>query len=111
MTETYIDQIRSIISIAFQADRSAGIEGVAQFLLRDSESDSWALQVIDKQAIAKPGIDADANVTITMTVQDCAQLFEGKLDPAKAFMQGRIKLSGDMAFAMKLISLFNLGKV
>ena len=109
MTESYIDQISNIISNAFQADRSAGIGGVAQFLLRDSESDSWSLQVIDQQAIAKPGIDGYANVTVTMTIQDCTQLFEGKLDPAKAFMQGRIKLSGDMAFAMKLISLFNLG--
>ncbi|HQN05201.1 MAG TPA: SCP2 sterol-binding domain-containing protein [Anaerolineaceae bacterium] len=110
MASLTIEQIREVITGSFQVDKSTGIEGIAQFSLRDAVDQSWALQIKDQQVSVEQGTDPNAAVTISMTSQDCIQLFEGKLDPAKAFMQGRIKLTGNLAFAMKLISLFNLGQ-
>lgn len=109
MTTLTTEQVNEVITGTFQAEKSAGIEGIAQFSMRDAVDQSWALHIKDQKAIVTQGFDPDATVTINMTSQDCLQLFSGKLDPAKAFMQGRIKLTGNMAFAMKLISLFNLG--
>lgn len=110
MTALTIEQVNEVVTGAFQVDKSKGIEGIAQFSLRDAMDQSWAMHIKDQKVVVKPGIEPGASVTITMASQDCLQLFEGKLDPAKAFMQGRIKLTGNMAFAMKLISLFNLGQ-
>ncbi len=110
MTDFTIDQVNDTVNSAFQAEKSAGVAGIAQFTLRDAMDQSWYLQIKDQEAAVKQGTDPNADVVISMTSQDCIQLFEGKLDPAKAFMQGRIKLTGNMAFAMKLISLFNFGQ-
>lgn len=46
--------------------------------------------------------DKPADCTITVAKSDFDQIAEGKLDPTMAFMQGKLKIDGDMSVAMKL---------
>jgi putative sterol carrier protein len=46
--------------------------------------------------------DLPADCTIIVSKDDFEALSEGKLDPTMAFMQGKIKINGDMSVAMKL---------
>jgi len=50
--------------------------------------------------------DKLADCTIIISKDNLEKLGQGKLDPAMAFMTGKIKLNGDMAVAMKLQPLF-----
>jgi putative sterol carrier protein len=43
-----------------------------------------------------------ASCTITMTADDFRELIHGRLQPTSAFMQGRMRVDGDMMLAMKL---------
>ena len=43
-----------------------------------------------------------ANCTVRMNAQDLKDLLDGRLQPAAAFMQGRMRIDGDMVLAMKL---------
>jgi putative sterol carrier protein len=43
-----------------------------------------------------------ARCTITMTADDFKELIQGRLQPTSAFMQGRMRVDGDMTLAMKL---------
>ena len=45
-------------------------------------------------------------MTIKGTADDYAAMAQGSLNPMQAFMSGRIKIQGDMALAMKFMSLF-----
>ena len=49
--------------------------------------------------------DADADCTITMSLEDFEQMLAGDLDATSAFMMGKLKVSGDMGVAMKLSSV------
>ena len=46
--------------------------------------------------------DNPADCTIVISKDDFEQMADGKLDPTMAFMQGKIKINGDMSVAMKL---------
>jgi putative sterol carrier protein len=47
------------------------------------------------------------DVTVGMLADDYVKITTGELQPVVAFMQGRLKLQGDMNLAMKLQELFN----
>jgi putative sterol carrier protein len=46
--------------------------------------------------------DKPADCTIVIAFDDFQLMADGKLDPTMAFMQGKIKVNGDMSVAMKL---------
>jgi putative sterol carrier protein len=49
----------------------------------------------------------DAEFTITMTYEDSMKVQKAEMDPNAAFMQGRMKVSGNMAKLMSLLPLTN----
>ena len=51
------------------------------------------------------GEDPDAEFTLTMTYDDAVKMQKGELDPNAAFMQGRMKVSGNMGKLMSLLPL------
>ena len=50
---------------------------------------------------------ADGDFTLTMTYDDAKKVQQGELDPNAAFMQGRMKVTGNMAKLMSLLPLTN----
>lgn len=77
----------------------SGLDAVVKFNFGDD-----GVLTIDGKASpnAVTNDDADADTTITMSLDDFKQMAEGELDPTAAFMMGKIKVSGDMTVAMKL---------
>ena len=51
------------------------------------------------------GVDSDADVTITTTYDDAVAIQRGELDINAGFMQGRVKVGGDMAKLLDLLPL------
>jgi putative sterol carrier protein len=49
--------------------------------------------------------DAPADCTITVTKSDFEDMLTGELNPTAAFMQGKLKVDGDMSVAMQLSQL------
>ena len=49
--------------------------------------------------------DKAADATVSISWDDFISLSEGKLDPMMAFMQGKLKIAGDMMIAQKLAPL------
>jgi putative sterol carrier protein len=46
--------------------------------------------------------DAAADTTIKVKLEDFVAMAQGQLDPTAAFMQGKLKVEGDMGVAMQL---------
>lgn len=69
--------------------------------------DCWFFRVIDDGTLreATIGQDPDAELTLVLSYPDTRLVQEGTLDPNAAFMQGRMKVTGDMAKMMLLLPL------
>ncbi|MDG1209671.1 MAG: SCP2 sterol-binding domain-containing protein [Paracoccaceae bacterium] len=62
------------------------------------------VMVIDNQSVSTD--DADADCTVGVSLEDLQAIVAGDLDPTAAFMQGKLKVDGDMGVAMKLSQIF-----
>lgn len=51
--------------------------------------------------------DADADATVKVDWDDFGKLAAGQMDPTMAFMQGKLKVLGDMSVAMQLQSIMS----
>lgn len=90
-----IDAIKDIISDKVAA---ANFEHVIKFDCGDE-----GILVINKDEVTTDNMDADC--TVDITAENLMALVKGELNPTMGFMQGKLKIDGDMGVAMKLGSL------
>jgi len=82
-----------------------GVNAVILFDLAGEGGGKWTVRLEDGALTLEEGETATPNMTLSMDAQDLIALSNGELNPVSAFMQGRIKVSGDMALAMRMQSL------
>ncbi len=99
--------------LALGVSEGAGLPTVAGASLRllqvvtgTPRGDVRYLTVIDEgRTVEQRAGDGDADVIITTTYDDAVAIHRGELDINAAFMQGRVKVAGDMAKLLDLLPL------
>jgi hypothetical protein len=105
LTQAWLDEARALG--ADQPERpgaSCRLNSVVSGSPSGEVSAYWVVlngRVLDAQL----GSLEDAEVTLTATWQDAVRIAEGELDVNAAFMQGRVKVTGNMAKLMALLPL------
>ncbi|MCA9770760.1 MAG: SCP2 sterol-binding domain-containing protein [Myxococcales bacterium] len=86
---------------AERVERMRGLRGSLRITLTHlpgrPKDDTWSVTAAFGDAPPNP-----ATTTVTLTYAAADELREGTLNPQQAFMAGKIQLSGDMGFAMRL---------
>jgi putative sterol carrier protein len=78
------------------------INSTYQFELTGDGGGQWAVDLTKAEGHVTSGTIENPKVTVTMTAKDFVDLAEGRLNGQMAFMQGKLKLKGDMSLALKL---------
>lgn len=95
---------------AFQPEKAQGLDATIQFNFTGAEPGSWNAQIKDGAVKVEQGVHPSPTMTLTADSADYISLFIGELDPMKAFMQGKLKLQGDLNLAMKMSQFFKMTK-
>lgn len=94
---------------AFIAEKAHGVNAVIHFKFTGAEAGEWNAAIADgKVDVAKGAPSKPATMTLTADSDDYVKLFTGELDGMQAFMQGKIKLGGDLNLAMKMMQMFKI---
>jgi len=95
---------------AFVPEKAAGVNAIIHFKFSGAEAGDWSAVINDGKCEVAQGIpQSKPTMTLSADSGDYIKLITGELDPMKAFMQGKIKLQGDMMVAMKLTQMFKMG--
>jgi putative sterol carrier protein len=62
----------------------------------------WTIDLKNGDGKIVRGKEGKADATFTLLDEDAVKLFDGKLQPQTAFMQGKIKIRGNIAAAMRM---------
>ena len=89
-------------------EKAQGVDSVIQFNFTGAEPGEWVAAIRDGKVDVAQGTNPSPNMTLTADSQDYVKLFTGELDGMQAFMQGKIKLAGDLNLAMKLMQMFKI---
>jgi putative sterol carrier protein len=93
---------------AFLPEAAAGVDAVIQFSLTGEEGGDWVATIKDQQCTVEEGTTPSPTMTLRADAQDYKNIILGKLDPMAAFMQQKVKLSGNLNMALALTKYFKM---
>jgi putative sterol carrier protein len=94
---------------AFIPEKAQGVDAIVHFKFTGTEAGEWNAAIKDGKVEVAQGIPPKpANMTLTADSNDYIKIITGELDGMQAFMQGKIKLAGDLNLALKLMQMFKI---
>lgn len=78
------------------------VGAVYRFEITGGTNKAWTVNLKEGPASVVEGEEGKADCTITITDDDFLAMNKGTLDPQQAFMQGKLKIGGNMMLAQKL---------
>ena len=104
-----VSQLMEKMPGAFLPEKAPGVNATIHFKFTGEEAGEWNAKIADgKVAVAQGAPDGEPTMTLTADSGDYVKLFTGELDGMQAFMQGKLKLGGDLNLAMKMMQMFKI---
>ncbi len=106
MAEVVIKDFLAQMAASFQPEKAAGLDTSIQLKMTGDQVGEWYLIIKDNKCTVSPGMFPSPRLTVTANSLDFIKIFTGQLDGMQAFMQGKLRLAGDMNLALKLVNIF-----
>jgi putative sterol carrier protein len=109
--ESALEKVFDGMTKAFLPDKARGQAAVIQWDIKTpKDTVSYQITVEDGKCAFVKGAPGKARVTLTAALPDFLRVITGQLAGQQAFFTGKLKLSGDMMFAMTQENWFDKNK-
>jgi putative sterol carrier protein len=108
MPDPSISDFMARMGSALVPEKAAGIDAAIQLKLTGAQAADWVATIKDGKCTLALGTAPAAKLTVSTDAADFVKIFSGQLDGMQAFMQGKLKVTGDMSLALKLMGLFKM---
>jgi len=110
-TGRVLDRVFEQFSARFRPEHAAGVEAESQFLIRDgSDEHPYLVAIRGGRCEVRPARGKDPRVTLVAELLPFVQLVTGHAEGANLFMTGKLRVAGDLVFALRLLSFFDRPK-
>lgn len=94
---------------AFLPEKAGNVKALFQFSLTGEGGGQWVLEVADGRCQVREETADKPDVTLTMAASDFVALYQNQLNPVQVFIEGKIKVSGNVGLLMQLLNWFQRG--
>ena len=101
-----VQEVFDVMPSHYLPDQAGNLRAVIQFDLSGEGGGQWFVTVGDRILNVQPGQSPTPNVTLITSAQSFLAIVNGELKPMAAFMQGKVRFTGDMPLLLKLQSIF-----
>jgi len=108
MTDYTMDELVKNHEKAFKPEAAEGVDAVIQYKLTGEEAGNYIITIKDGVCTTAKGEADNPTMTLSSDSQDLKNVLLGRANGMQYFMQGKLKLSGDLNIAMKLTSFFKM---
>jgi putative sterol carrier protein len=106
-TEPTLQQIFAGMKESFRPDRAGAEDADIQWVVVDDGTEhKWVTAIHGGACEVRSGEADSPKVTLTADLVNFVKMIAGAANGTQLFMSGKLKLAGDMMFAMKIESLF-----
>jgi putative sterol carrier protein len=109
MADYTVEQLVRNHEKAFKPDAAEGVDAIIQYHLTGEEGGDWIINIHEGKCTVAEGMAENPKMTMTADAQDFKDVLLGNANGMQYFMQGKLKLAGDLNMAMKLTSFFKMG--
>lgn len=106
-TDAKIRKMMADMPTAFNPDKAAGVDALIQYNLTGEGGSVWNSRIANGEITIEEGEAENPTMTITMDANDYVEMMSGRLDAMQAFMSGKIKVTGDIMLASRLMTFFS----
>lgn len=106
MSELSVKNLMRRLPEAFIPEKSAGVHAIIQFHITGEEGGDWIVTIQNKTCRVQDGVVPNPTLVFEGDAANVLDVFTGKMDGMRAFMQGKLVLRGDIGLAMRLANLF-----
>lgn len=101
-----VKEVFELMPSRFLPDKAAGVNAVIQFDLTGEGGGQYYVSITDGICTTAEGTAPNPNMTLTGAAADYLGIVRGEINPMQAFMQGKVKVKGDMGLALKMQQMF-----
>ncbi len=89
----------------FDPDKAEGIDMVMQVNITGDDGGNWYVTIRDRQIDIQEGTHENPKVAIDIKSKDWVKLINGKMTGERAFLAGKLKVTGEVQDALALKQL------
>ena len=108
MSDLSIQSLMERMQKAFIPEKAVGYDVIIQVELTGAAGGNWVVTIKNQQCTVTQGTIANPTLKMSGDAQTVMDVFSGKQDGVRAYMQGKLHVSGDISLAMRLTSLFKV---
>jgi putative sterol carrier protein len=82
------------------------MDAVIQFKFMGEESGEWFAVIKDGKCMVQQGVHPSPTTTLTTDSSQYITIVTGELNGMQAYMEGKIKVMGDLTSAINLVVMF-----
>jgi putative sterol carrier protein len=107
MPEYTLPELMAAMPGAFVPAKATGVNAVVQYHVSGEEAGDWIITIHEGVCTVEQGSAPKANLTMRMDSKDLRAMMTGKVNGVQLFMQGKLKIEGDLNLATKFANYFS----